>query len=75
MLLPYYIASMNIEHAYWTGWASTSHSRELPGDTFELAEPKQAGFEFMTRQHRAHPEAEESAIFVVIGTRPITWGR
>src|SRR5207248_11611481 len=42
MLLPYYIASMNIEHAYFD---RTGEYRAFPGiclvDTFELAEAKQ----------------------------------
>ncbi len=42
MLLPYYIASMNIEHAYFE---RTGEYRAFPGiclvDTFELAEAKQ----------------------------------
>ncbi len=43
MLLPYYIASMNIEHAYFE---RTGEYKAFPGiclvDTFELAEPEQA---------------------------------
>ena len=43
MLLPYYIASMNIEHAYFE---RTGEYKPFPGicfvDTFELAEPEQA---------------------------------
>jgi N-6 DNA Methylase len=43
MLLPYYIASMNIEHAYFD---RTDEYKAFPGiclvDTFELSEPEQA---------------------------------
>ena len=65
MLLPYYIASMNIEHAYFE---PTGEYEPFEGiclvDTFELAEPRQAGFEFMSaEQHGAHPQAEKSADF------------
>ena len=43
MLLPYYIASMNIEHEYLE---RTGEYKPFPGiclvDTFELAEPEQS---------------------------------
>ena len=47
MLLPYYIASMNIEHEYYE---RTGEYKPFEGiclvDTFELAEDKQMSFMF-----------------------------
>src|SRR5690348_11645973 len=47
MLLPYYIASMNIEHSYFD---RTGEYNPFPGiclvDTFELAEPEQSQLGF-----------------------------
>ncbi|MHB8390020.1 MAG: type ISP restriction/modification enzyme [Acidobacteriaceae bacterium] len=72
MLLPYYIASMNIEHAYLE---RTQEYEPFEGvclvDTFELAEPKQAGFEFMTVGNTERIKKQKKApIFVVIGNPP-----
>jgi predicted helicase len=72
MLLPYYIASMNIEHAYLE---RTNEYEPFEGiclvDTFELAEPKQAGFEFMTEGNTERIKKQKKApIFVVIGNPP-----
>lgn len=72
MLLPYYIASMNIEHEY----------HELVGtyepfeglclvDTFELAEPEQKSLLAMTERNAARVEKQRrSPITVVIGNPP-----
>lgn len=77
MLLPYYIASMNIEHAYLE---RTREYEPFEGiclvDTFELAEPKQAGFEFMTEGNTERIRRQKKApIFVESGTRRTTHGR
>ena len=77
MLLPYYIASMNIEHEYLE---ATGEYKAFEGiclvDTFELAEPKQSGFEFMTEENTARVKRQrESPIFVVIGNPPYNVGQ
>ncbi len=60
MLLPYYIASMNIEHAYFE---RTGEYNAFPGiclvDTFELAEAEQASLGFMTEENAQRVEAAE----------------
>lgn len=77
MLLPYYIASMNIEHAYLD---RVGEYEPFEGiclvDTFELAEPKQAGFEFMTEGNTERIRRQKKApIFVVIGNPPYNMGQ
>ncbi|MGO9126372.1 MAG: type ISP restriction/modification enzyme [Terriglobales bacterium] len=72
MLLPYYIASMNIEHAYFE---RTDEYRAFPGiclvDTFELAEGAQSGFSFMTAENAERVMKQKGApIFVIIGNPP-----
>jgi predicted helicase len=72
MLLPYYIASMNIEHAYLD---RVGEYEPFEGiclvDTFELAEPRQTGFEFMNEGNTARiRKQKKSPIFVVIGNPP-----
>ena len=72
MLLPYYIASMNIEHAYFD---RTGEYKTFPGiclvDTFELAESGQGSFGFMTTENAERVKRQkESPIFVIIGNPP-----
>ena len=72
MLLPYYIASMNIEHAYLE---ATGEYKPFPGiclvDTFELAEPRQAQLGFMTEENTKRVARQKKApIFVIIGNPP-----
>ncbi|MFL6313380.1 MAG: type ISP restriction/modification enzyme [Terriglobales bacterium] len=72
MLLPYYIASMNIEHAYLD---ATGEYKPFEGiclvDTFELAEPEQQGLAFMTEENTARVRRQKRApIFVIIGNPP-----
>jgi len=72
MLLPYYIASMNIEHAYFE---RTGEYRPFPGiclvDTFELAEAEQAALGFMTAENAERVKRQkDSPIFVIIGNPP-----
>lgn len=77
MLLPYYIASMNIEHAYMD---RVGDYEPFEGiclvDTFELAEPKQAEFEYMNEGNTARIRKQKKApIFVVIGNPPYNMGQ
>ena len=77
MLLPYYIASMNIEHAYWD---RIGEYRSFPGiclvDTFELAEPEQASLGFMAAENAERVKRQrESPIFVIIGNPPYNMGQ
>ena len=70
MLLPYYIASMNIEHAYYE---LTGKYQPFEGiclvDTFELAERSQ--LPLFTQENTARVERQKRApIFVVIGNPP-----
>lgn len=72
MLLPYYIASMNIEHAYFD---RTGEYKAFTGicmvDTFELAEPEQAQLGFMAAENAERVKRQkESPIFVIIGNPP-----
>ena len=70
MLLPYYIASMNIEHEYHE---RTGQYEPFPGiclvDTFELAEDVQGGL--FTEENTARVERQRKApIKVIIGNPP-----
>jgi predicted helicase len=72
MLLPYYIASMNIEHEFFE---QTGRYEPFEGiclvDTFELAEPEQGQLGFMTEENSARVKRQKKApIFVVIGNPP-----
>ncbi len=77
MLLPYYIASMNIEHAYFD---RMDEYKAFPGicmvDTFELAEPEQASLGFMTAENAERVRKQkESPIFVIVGNPPYNVGQ
>ncbi len=70
MLLPYYIASMNIEHEFYE---ATGKYEAFEGiclvDTFEMAEAKQ--MEMFTEANTTRVKRQkESPIFVVIGNPP-----
>ncbi len=72
MLLPYYVASMNIEHEYAE---LTGHYEPFEGlclvDTFELAEAKQQSFAAMTEKNAERVERQrKSPITVIIGNPP-----
>jgi len=72
MLLPYYIAAQNIEHEYFE---KTGTYEPFPGlclvDTFELAEPREAEFEFMVAANTERVNAQKKApIRVVLGNPP-----
>ncbi len=75
MLLPYYIASMNIEHQFFT-----ATNRYLPYegiclvDTFEMAEGQQMSL--FTADNTARVEKQkETDMFVVIGNPPYNMGQ
>jgi len=70
MLLPYYIAAMNIEHTYYE---LTGQYQPFEGlclvDTFELAEERQLGL--FTQANTERVERQKAApIFVIIGNPP-----
>ncbi len=72
MLLPYYIAAMNIEHAYFE---LTGQYEPFPGlcfvDTLELAEGAQRTLSFMTVANTARVERQKKApITVIVGNPP-----
>ncbi len=75
MLLPYYIASMNIEHEYYQ---QTKQYVPFDGiclvDTFELAEPHQTSL-FTTENTERVEKQKRSPIFVIIGNPPYNAGQ
>jgi len=77
MLLPYYIASMNIEHEFYE---AAGRYEPFQGiclvDTFELAEAKQRQLAYMTAENTARVEKQkESPIKVIIGNPPYNVGQ
>ncbi len=78
MLLPYYIAAMNIEHEYMT---LTGEYKPFEGiclvDTFQLAEPAaQIQFSYMTEENSARVKQQQKApIFVILGNPPYNVGQ
>ncbi len=75
MLLPYYIAAMNIEHAYYE---LTGTYQPFPGlclvDTFELAEAKQG--DIFTEENTERIQSQQAApIFVIISNPPYNAGQ
>ena len=75
MLLPYYIASMNIEHEFYT---ATNRYMPYEGiclvDTFEMAEGQQ--MQLFTADNTARVEKQrETDMFVVIGNPPYNMGQ
>ena len=70
MLLPYYIASMNIEHAYFemTGTYQPFEGLCLV-DTFELAEAKQPSL-FTEKNLERVERQRQTPIFVILGNPP-----
>jgi predicted helicase len=75
MLLPYYIASMNIEHEYFD---ATKEYQPFPGicfvDTFELAEKEQLLL-FNEENTKRVQRQQENPIFVIIGNPPYNVGQ
>lgn len=75
MLLPYYVASLNIEHAYY----ERTHSYEsFEGlcfvDTLDMAEAKQIGLFTLANTERVERE-KKAAITVIIGNPPYNVGQ
>ena len=75
MLLPYYIASMNIEHELFE---ATSTYQPFEGvclvDTFELAEDRQLPL-FAPENTRRVEDQKKAPMFVVIGNPPYNMGQ
>ena len=77
MLLPYYVASLNIEHAYYE---RTGKYLPFEGisfvDTLDLAERQQMAFSFMTEANTERVERQKNAdINVIIGNPPYNVGQ
>lgn len=77
MLMPYYIASLNIEHAYY---ARSGRYEAFEGisfvDTLDLAEQRQKAFEFFTEKNTERVERQKAAaINVIIGNPPYNVGQ
>ncbi len=72
MLLPYYIAALNIEHAYWERSGSYEPFEGLCFvDTLDLAEKQQQTFAFMSEENTKRVERQKKTpITVVIGNPP-----
>ena len=75
MLLPYYIASMNIEHEFYDAMSTYQSFEGLClVDTFELAEPQQMAL--FTAENTARVERQKGTeMFVVIGNPPYNMGQ
>jgi predicted helicase len=75
MLLPYYVASLNIEHAYYE---RMRQYEPFPGlcfaDTLDMAEPQQATLFTPANTERVERE-KEAAITVIIGNPPYNVGQ
>ncbi len=77
MLLPYYIAALNIEHAYYE---ATGEYEPFEGlcfvDTLDLAESRQAEMSFMTAKNSERVERQKrTPITVIIGNPPYNVGQ
>jgi predicted helicase len=77
MLLPYYIAALNIEHAYYE---QTGAYEPFAGlcfvDTLDLAKGEQGTFGFMEQENVRRVEREkESPITVILGNPPYNVGQ
>jgi predicted helicase len=77
MLLPYYIAALNIEHAYYE---LTGQYEPFEGlcfvDTLDIAEGAQMRMAFMTEANSARVERQKRApITVIIGNPPYNMGQ
>ena len=75
MLLPYYVASLNIEHAYYE---RMKQYEPFPGlcfvDTLDMAEAQQIGLFTAANTERVARE-KEAAITVIIGNPPYNVGQ
>ncbi|MBU1318718.1 MAG: N-6 DNA methylase [candidate division Zixibacteria bacterium] len=77
MLMPYYIAALNIEHEYYV---RTGEYESFDGlcfvDTLDMAEPKQTQMEFMTEKNTARVNRQKKTpITVIIGNPPYNVGQ
>lgn len=76
MLLPYYVASMNIEHAFWE---ATGVYEAFEGiclvDTFETAEKKQKEFDFNEANTERVNRQRKAPIKVIIANPPYNAGQ
>jgi predicted helicase len=77
MLLPYYIAALNIEHAYYE---LTGDYEPFEGlcfvDTIDMAEGQQPHLAFMTEENTARVERQKKTpITVIIGNPPYNVGQ
>jgi predicted helicase len=77
MLLPYYVAALNIEHAYFELTESYEAFEGLCFvDTLELAEADQQVLSFMTEANTARVERQKKTpITVIIGNPPYNVGQ
>ena len=82
MLLPYYIASMNIEHAYYEKMGRYEPFKHIcfvdTFDTFGLMDaPNQTGnFAFLTAENTLRVEEQkDTPMFVIIGNPPYNAGQ
>ena len=77
MLLPYYVATMNIEHEYMERAGDMNRFRGFVlVDTFELAEPEQSKLSFMSEENTARVKRQkQSPIFVILGNPPYNAGK
>lgn len=77
MLLPYYIAALNIEHAYYE---TTDSYQPFEGlcfvDTLDMAESAQMRMSFMTARNTERVERQkQSPITVILGNPPYNVGQ
>ena len=77
MLLPYYIASMNIEHQFYE---TTGRYQPFEGvclvDTFELAEEERPYLPYFTEENTRRIQEQKGApMFVIIGNPPYNVGQ
>jgi predicted helicase len=77
MLMPYYIASLNIEHEFYE---LTGKNESFEGicfvDTLDLAKGKQMQFSFMTEENTKRVQRQQDApITVIIGNPPYNVGQ
>jgi predicted helicase len=75
MLLPYYVASLNIEHAYY---ARKGAYEPFPGicfaDTLDMADSRQAGLFTAENTERVQHE-KDAAVTVIVGNPPYNVGQ
>ncbi len=77
MLLPYYVASMNIEHAYYEAVGKYAPFEGIClVDTFQTAEKDQGEFSFFNEQNSARVDRQKKApIRVILGNPPYNAGQ